>query len=282
MADKIRIGSVPYLNAWPLVHGLAEREDVTLRLEVPSALAALLKNGEVDAAMAPSIEYFRLAAEGTERVRKHDTEPALRGYVALPVAAIGSRGAIGSVRLFGYTEPNRLRRVLLDPASRTSNALARLIVTRRLGSDPHFVLPEEIGPSPTRRPDAELVMGDRALSAERPDSQWVLDMGEEWEHFTHRPFIYAMWIARADAPVERLTEILSEAKRQGMAAMDTLVQRAVELLGLPLNVARRYLTHQVRYDFGVKEQDGLRAFYRMAAEEGLVPEGARLRVAKAL
>ena len=86
MSGPIRIGTVKFLNAWPLTHGLAGRDDVALRLGVPSALAAMLKRGEVDVAMAPSIDYFRLAAERGERARTGGAT----GFVALPVAAIAS------------------------------------------------------------------------------------------------------------------------------------------------------------------------------------------------
>jgi chorismate dehydratase len=279
--EKINIASVPFLNAWPLVYGLEARADVALRRELPPVLAQLLRVGEADAALVPSIEYFRLAAEGLERAR-HAAAPGggLRGYVALPVAAIGSRGAIGSVKLFGYAEPDKLKRVLLDSASRTSNAMARVIVTRCLGSRPHFVMPDEIGAGPARQPDAELVMGDRALSAERPHAKWVLDLGLEWHRLTHKPFIYAMWVARAGGPLERLVEVLGEARDRGLAARETLAGEGAAALGIPADVARRYLVDQVRYEFGNSEQDGLRTFYRMATEEGLAPEGMRLRVAR--
>jgi chorismate dehydratase len=288
MADKLRVGSVRFLNAWPLAFGLKDREDVALRLELPSALGPMLARGEVDVALAPSIEYFRLAAEGGERVRapgpSRGTSPRRvfdpAGFVALPVAAIGSRGTIGSIKLFGFAEQDRLRRVLLDSASRTSNALARIVVVRRFGCAPHFVMPEEIGPTPPRPPDAEVVIGDRALTAERPGAQWVRDLGEEWHRFTRLPFVYAFWMARADAPLGRLTEVLTEARDRGLAARESIADEAVRVLGLPVDLARRYLLEQVRYGFGSKEFEGLRAFYRMAAEEGLAPEGVRLRLAR--
>ena len=288
MADKLRVGSVRFLNAWPLAFGLKDREDVALRLELPSALGPMLARGEVDVALAPSIEYFRLAAEGGERVRapgpprgvspRRVFDPA--GFVALPVAAIGSRGTIGSIKLFGFAEQDRLRRVLLDSASRTSNVLARIVVVRRFGCTPHFVMPEEVGSTPPRPPDAEVVIGDRALTAERPGAQWVRDLGEEWHRFTRLPFVYAFWMARADAPLGRLTEVLTEARDRGLAARESIADEAARVLGLPVDLARRYLLEQVRYGFGSKEFEGLRAFYRMAAEEGLAPEGVRLTLAR--
>lgn len=281
MAEKLRIGTVRFLNAWPLVFGLKDRADVELRAEVPSALGPMLARGEVDVALAPSIEYFRLASEGAERARAAGAlRGAHAGFVALPVAAIGSRGAISSVKLFGFAEQDRLRRVLLDPASRTSNALARVLVVRRLGCTPHFVMPEEIGLTPPRPPDAEVVIGDRALTAERPGAKWVHDLGEEWHRFMRLPFVYAFWMARTDAPLGRLTEMLAEARDRGLAARESIAEEAARELGLPGDVARRYLLDQVRYGFGPKELEGLRAFYRMAAEEGLAPEGVRLNLVR--
>jgi len=276
MSGPIRIGTVKFLNAWPLTHGLAGRDDVALRLGVPSALAAMLKRGEADVALAPSIDYFRLAMERGERARTGGAT----GFVALPVAAIGSRGPVGSVRLFAWAEPEDLRRVALDSASRTSNVLARIILARRFGVRPHFVMPDDVA-APARPPDAQVVIGDRALVMERPRAKWALDLGEQWERLVHLPFVYAFWVARADGPVELLVELLSEARDSGLAAREQLAARAARELGIPAAVAGPYLMEQVRYEFGAKEQNGLRAFYRMAVEEGLAPEGVRLRMARA-
>lgn len=290
MSGPIRIGTVKFLNAWPLTHGLAGRDDVALRLGVPSALAAMLKRGEVDVALAPSIDYFRLAAERGERAPStgpygsvldpYGRTGGATGFVALPVAAIGSRGPVGSVRLFAWAEPDDLRRVALDSASRTSNVLARIILARRFGVRPHFVMPDDMA-APARPPDAQVVIGDRALVMERPRAKWALDLGEQWERFVHLPFVYAFWVARADGPVELLVELLSQARDSGLAAREQLAARAARELGIPAEVTGPYLMEQVRYGFGAKERSGVRAFYRMAVEEGLAPEGVHLRMARA-
>jgi len=277
MAEPIRIGTVKFLNAWPLTHGLDGRDGVTVRSAPPSALAEMFKRGEVDVALAPSIDYFRLAAGHGERARAGGAT----GFVALPVAAIGSRGAVGSALLFGFTESDGLRRVVLDPASHSSNALARIIVARRFGGRVHFVMPEDTGVAATRPPDAEVLIGDEALVAERPEAKWVLDLGEEWERLVHLPFVYAFWVARVDGPLEVLVELLSAARDAGLAAREQLAARAARELGIPAETAERYLTERVRYEFGAKERSGVRAFYRMAVEEGLAPEGVRLRMAPA-
>jgi chorismate dehydratase len=273
MPDPLRIATVPYLNARPLVHGLAGRPDVSLSSAAPSALADRLRRGEADAALVPSIDYFRLAADRGERIRGG----AAGGVVALPVAAIGSRGPVGSVRLFGYTEPKQVRRVRLDAESRTSNVLARLLMNRAMNLAPHFAMPDEGGPG-TRPPDAEVMIGDRALAAAPDAAEWVMDLGEAWDHLVRLPFVYAFWTARTGAALARLAAVLAEARAAGLAARPAIARAAAEELGLTSEALETYLVEMVRYDFGRREQKGLVAFYRMAVEDGLAPEGARLRV----
>jgi chorismate dehydratase len=170
----------------------------------------------------------------------------------------------------------KVRRVLLDPASRTSSALVRVLFERRWHRRAHFVLPGGNGLS-GRAPDAELVIGDAGLVAERPGAVWQYDLGLAWDRFVHKPFVYAFWVARREADVGRITALLSAARDRGLAARPALAVRAQEELGIPLEVARRHLLEQVHYEFGPREQKGLLAFYQMAAEEGLAPEGGRLR-----
>jgi len=292
--ETLTVAAADFLSARPLLAGLEAAPGVRLRLEPAAALAGLLRRGDVDAALVPAIDYFRLAADPAERARSGRSpgpgfakaspgkpgEPARSAptrFVALPVGAVGSSGTAGAVRLFGYAEKDRLRRVVLDPEGVTAGALARLIIARRFGVTPHFVVAGEQGPAAARPPDAELLVGDRALAAERPAALWTSDLGEEWHRFTYLPFVYAFWAARADGPLDRLVPLLEAARDRGLAARETLADEAAPRLGIPPEVARRHLLREVRYDFGRREREGLMFFYRMAAEDGLAPEGARLR-----
>jgi predicted solute-binding protein len=87
-------------------------------------------------------------------------------------------------------------------------------------------------------------------------------------------------VARADAPLGLLTEVLAAARDAGLAAREEIAGGAPAALGIPADMARRHIFEQIHYAFGPKEQEGLRAFYRMAGEEGLAPDGVRLRLAR--
>src|SRR5258706_1058516 len=57
----LRVGSVSFLNAKPLIHGLESAKDVNLSLAVPSRLLEGLRQGSLDVALLPVIDYQRLA-----------------------------------------------------------------------------------------------------------------------------------------------------------------------------------------------------------------------------
>ena len=56
----LRVGSVSFLNAKPLIHGLETAEDLELSLAVPSRLLEGLRTGALDVALLPVIDYQRM------------------------------------------------------------------------------------------------------------------------------------------------------------------------------------------------------------------------------
>src|SRR5438128_5181447 len=123
MPVPVRIGAVTYLNTKPLIHDLEKLAPLAdLVLEVPSRLADLLADGQLDVALIPVIEYFRA---GT--------------YAIVPNIAIASRGPVLSVTLFSRVPWTEIRRVALDEVSRTSAALVQILLRTRYGIEPTLV-----------------------------------------------------------------------------------------------------------------------------------------------
>ncbi len=115
MPTPIRIGAVNYLNTKPLICDLDFlAPEAELILEVPSRLADDLAADRLDVALIPVIEYFRA---GT--------------YSMVPNIAIASRGPVLSVTLFSRQPWKEIRRVALDEGSRTSAALAQILLRNR-------------------------------------------------------------------------------------------------------------------------------------------------------
>src|SRR5690242_20752525 len=123
MATPVRVGAVAYLNTKPLIHDLeALAPGIELVLDVPSRLADGLADGSLDVALIPVIEYFRA---GT--------------YTVVPDIAIASRGPVLSVTLFSRVPWAGIRRVARDEGSRTSAALAQILLRQRHGVRPEVV-----------------------------------------------------------------------------------------------------------------------------------------------
>ena len=94
----LRVGAVPFLNARPLVRYLDTMEPppIELKLEVPSVLTEMMKNGVLDVALMPSIEYFR------------DDN-----YRILPDISISANGPVESVMIFSKVPVQRIRSLAL-------------------------------------------------------------------------------------------------------------------------------------------------------------------------
>jgi predicted solute-binding protein len=88
---------------------------------------------------------------------------------------------------------------------------------------------------------------------------------------TGLPFVFAVWTARKGVDVATLGEILATAKRAGMSKIDQIVRAHALPRGWPPEVAGKYLTKHLSYDIGPRELQAIAHFYRLAAEEGVIP-----------
>jgi chorismate dehydratase len=258
----VRIGAVNYLNTKPLIYELESlAPQAELVLEVPSRLADLLAEGRLDVALIPVIEYFRA-----------------ENYSVVPDIAIASRGPVLSVTLFSKVRWEGIRRVALDEGSRTSAALAQIILRRRHGVSPGIVPLPMTQQAEEVDADAVLLIGDRAMRACLPGFAHAYDLGQEWHDWTGLPFVYAFWAVRPGVDLGEVAEALAESKRRGCARTGEIAQREAPQLGLDAGFCRRYLSNIIHFDLGPREQAGLHHYYMLACELGLARRGATLRL----
>lgn len=238
---RYRVGSVPYLNARPLLEGA----DGNVLLDVPTRLAARFAAGELDAALLPVYE-----AVARDRATLADD------------IAIASRGEVFSVFLAHRGPLAELTSVALDPDSRTSSHLVRVLLAEFHGISPEY--------SPGVRDDgqARVLIGDPAIRfrTEQAEGWTFLDLGAEWRRCTELPFVFAGWVFRPElAGAPELAEALRAMKRRGLAARDRI---AAECPDAPF--ARRYLTDYIRFDLGPDERRAVELFAALLRKHGLV------------
>jgi chorismate dehydratase len=247
----LRLGSVSFVNARPLIYGLDASADVQLTLDVPANLLDGLRASRFDLALLPVIDYQRMD-----------------GLTLLPAGGIGSDGHTLTVRIFSRAPIENIRTLACDPDSHTSVALARVVLSRAYGLRPEFAeLKHDGGASH----DAQLLIGDKVICEEPAGYPHQLDLGEAWKDLTGMPFVFAAWMGRAEAMSAFADETLRSAKRAGLAHVDQIVQRYAIPRGWPAPIAREYLTRYLQFDIEEPQLEAILAFHRFAAEDGIIP-----------
>ena len=256
----IRVGTVPYLNARPLVFGFEQgigRGTIQLTRDVPSQLAARLRRGTLDEALISSIELGRI-----------------EDLTVGPGLAIGSLGPVRSVLLVSKVAVEQIGTLALDPASRTSNALADVLLRERFGIAPAAEEFAGTMEEALRAHDAVVRIGDAALFTPPPPGTTVLDLGATWTQWTNRPFVYAVWAAREGVLDHELCESFHASWRQGQTALEDIAGSTADPV-----LAREYLARHVRYGLGPGEMAGLHRFLTLAAARALLPRVPEIRLA---
>jgi chorismate dehydratase len=257
MPATIRVGAVNYLNAKPLIERLTDfAPQLELSLDLPSRLADQLAAGSIDVGLIPVIEYFRGV-----------------NYSFVPNIAIASRGPVLSVTLFSRVPLSEVRSVALDEGSRTSAALAQILLRKRYGIRPAVEALPIDAPADDLSTDAVLLIGDRAMKACLPGYSFAHDLGQEWTDWTGLPFVYALWAVRGGVELGDGEAAFHRAKAYGLSQAGVIAQREAPALGLDPGYGRRYLTHIILYDLGPRELAGMNRFRALAAELGLAPKG---------
>lgn len=256
MSAPLRLGSVPYLNARPLVAGLDQTLGVVLTEAPPSELARQLRAGRLDAALASVVELLR--------------GPPL-GWIAGP--AIASRGPVRSILLFLRDVPAAVRTLALDRSSLTAAVLAQVCLAEFFGADkPQVSTCDPLAPLASIDADAVLRIGDPALTT-TPDGRQSLDLGALWTERTGLPFVWAVWLVRTQASAAELAAIrgaVVAARARGLPQRDALATRFAAAQELDPEFCRDYLRRHIHFDVGPDEHEGLAAFARLAHRHGLV------------
>jgi len=254
--SPLRVGAVSYLNSKPLVRGLAQAlPHSRVTLDLPSRLADDLMAGGLDVALVPIVEHFR--------------QPGTR---LISDACVACRGPVLSVKLHFRTAPAKVRRLALDEGSRTSAALARILLRKLHGVEPELEPLRMDDRLEQTDADAVLVIGDRAMQPPGRDFGESWDLGDRWCQWTELPFVFAAWIARPNLLVgmDSLARALEAVRDQGLCDLDLIAKEESTHLGLPADAAKKYLSENLHFILGPSERRGMELFAGYCRELGLL------------
>ena len=257
MAAPVELVGVQFLNARPLLAGLEAGVEAPFPYRFTAA--------------EPAACADRLAAAGAVAglipVAALATAPALRAVPGLGVAA---RREVTSVLLVSRVAPTAVRTLAAHTASRTSVALARLLLRERWGADPRVV--------PARPPleamlagaDAAVIIGDPALAVHGRTGLEEIDLAAAWVEWTGLPFVFAVWGVSGGAP-SGLPKLLGASLDYAEHRWDELVPLWAAEHGVGEEETRRYLGETLTHRLTEKEHRGMEEFLHRGSAAGVLP-----------
>lgn len=239
---RLRIGSVPYLNALPITEGLEEASGVDFITATPAQLEADLDAGRLDAALVPVVFLF--------------TRP---NYSMFPSIGIASEEEAGSVLFFQRTP--KPARVAFDAGSRSSVALLRILLMAE-GVQPDWIPMEPKLDKMLSLAEGALMIGDPALASAK-DPRLAFDLVARWKKVTGAPFVFAVWAARSDhLRRQDIGWLIEDAAKKGLNRLAAISQRNDGKNGMNAMDILVYFTKNLRYRLGIVHLDAIDTFKR--------------------
>ncbi len=258
--SKPRVCAVSYLNTVPLVWGMLHGEQrgmFDLSFAVPSECANRLEEGSADIGIVPVVELPRLGLE------------VIRG------TGIACRGPVRSILLVSRKPLRQVRTLAADQGSRTSVALARILLAEVHGATPDVRPMPPVLESMLAAADAAVLIGDAALRVDvdrLPLQIW--DLGGAWVEWAGKPIVFAVWAGRFAAS-EALADAFAASCRFGLARLEEIIERESARRRLAPELVREYLTRHICFELGENEYEGLELFLEQAARLETLMAGMR-------
>jgi chorismate dehydratase len=272
---RLRIAAIDFLNPAPLMWdfehppldaALARRYRIDRMM--PSECAARLASGQADVGLIP------IAALATTP-----------GLGILPGCTIASKDRVRSLLLVRRaTQPlESIRSVAADTASRTTVAYTRILFHKWGNPAVPFIPQAADLDLMLDHADAAIVIGDPALLAleersnrfERTGEELVYhDLAHEWRALTGLPFISAVWgtaLAGGRLLEESIARDFIASRDHGLQNIEVLAAEWAARLPIPESTIRTYLSQNIHYILDEECLEGMRGFFRMAAEAGVLP-----------
>jgi chorismate dehydratase len=212
-------------------------ENLLLIEDYPANVARMLKEGSIDVGLVPVAVI-----------------PHLQEHHIITDYCIGCTGPVASVAIFSEVPIEKIEKVLLDYQSRTSVALAKVLLRKYWQIEPELIDTKTDYRGDIKGTTAGVVIGDRALE-QRKVSPYIYDLGEAWIDFTGLPFVFAAWVSNKTLPSDFIAAF-NAANKKGLENIDNVVA------GIPYNVfdLHKYYTEHISYELSAAKRKGLDQF----------------------
>jgi len=239
---KWRIGAVSYLNTRPLLLGMEQSpflESIDLVKSYPAQIAQDLLDERIDIGLVP-VAIMPLLCH-PQIVSKY---------------VIAAEGEVASVALFSQVPMEQIEKVYLDDQSRTSVALAKVLLAQFWNKKVEFIAAAEGYMDQISGTTAGVIIGDRALASLNRYNH-IYDLALAWKQYTGLPFVFAAWVANKPIPPEFM-EAFDAANAYGLKHLDeviALIPASEQVYDL-----HKYYTENISYELTPEKRKGLELF----------------------
>jgi cyclic dehypoxanthinyl futalosine synthase len=252
---KLRVVAADFLNSLPLTVEMAEDDFFDFEFVVPSEGARRMMEKEAEIALLP---VAALAEIG--------------GLEVVPGPCIGANGRVESVVIVSEAPIDRIERLYVDNASRTSVILAKVFLDsigkggmpfiRRVGHE----IPDAVGGT-----DAGLLIGDVAFK-ESKRFKYRHDLADAWKRLTGEPFIFAVWAAQPGVLTPELVERINRRFWDGVARKHGIIEEWAAAHDMPREVVADYLDERIQFNLNKSAWYGMQEFFRLASNMRFLPD----------
>lgn len=238
--SKIKVGSVSYLNAKPLIYGLQNTEIqkvIDFSIEYPSLLAQKLIEGKIDIGLVPVA-----------------TIPLLPSAYIVSDYCIAAHKKVNSVCIYSHVPIEEMTHLYLDYQSRTSVRLAQILMENLWKKEVEYLPADFDFIDKIQGTRAGVIIGDRALF-HLQNFEYVYDLSEYWYEMTGMDFVFAAWISNQPISQEFIQKF-NKANQIGLDKIDEIVaENAINYYDL-----KRYYKEDILYHFDENKKRGLQGF----------------------
>lgn len=239
--NKIRISAVNYTNSKPFIYGLQHTDiinKIDLSLDVPADCAQKLIDNTVDIGLIPVAATLNLPE-----------------WYIVSDYCIGAVGAVNSVFIFSNCDIRDAKKLQLDPQSRSSNNLSRILLKHYWKKTPELIENATDYATSDDKYTAYVQIGDRTFGKTR-NYPYVYDLAEAWQKLTGLPFVFAAWIANKPIPSEFIKEFNNSLKY----GLDHRSRLFSELPTRPDFDVQDYLMHKIDFELTSEKKQALFLF----------------------
>lgn len=242
---KVRVSAVKFYNSLPMVYGLKNTsifKEIELSLDTPAECAQKLIEAEADIGLVPVA-----------------TIPFIKNASVFSNYCIGAMGKVRTVALMSELPLDKIKKIILDPHSRTSVALMKILAKEYWKKDFEFINGTPgFEKNDVRGETAGVVIGDKVFDVENK-FPFVIDLAEIWQIYTNLPFVFACWVSGTELS-ESFIGRFNQAIEFGLLHLVEVVKTMDENGNLSREQLLHYLKYNIDYNFDTNKKVAMSLF----------------------